>query len=59
MAFFHHFSLLFCKNWAVITFYYLETDSNIKYWLNMVQIITGLKILVDGGGRYDFFHYLT
>ena len=25
----------------------------------MVQIITGLKILVHGGGRYDFFHDMT
>ena len=25
----------------------------------MVQITTGLKILVHGGGRYDFFHDMT
>lgn len=27
--------------------------------LNMVQITTGLKVLVYGGSRYDFFHDMT
>ena len=59
MAFFQHFKLFFCKNLVVMTFYYLKTYGNIKCWLNMVQIITDLKILEHRGGRYDFFCYLT